>query len=336
MKAGKNIPGMARWRAPGMMAVFAARHALSGASRDDRLETASGLAVRGAHNFMFASSDIRRPGESSGLVCEGEPSLANPVSQGCTQAQLAEPEYAYWCGQIREEPRAHRKQWEFCYILQVLARSGQIASGKRGLGFGVGEEPLTALFAANGVKIVATDLEPKAARKKGWVATHQHAHSKEILNQRKICDPAEFDRLVSFRHADMNAIPADLRDFDFCWSACALEHLGSIARGLRFIENSLECLRPGGIAVHTTEFNCSSDNWTLNHARTVLFRRRDLLALGERLREAGHEVVFNFDLGDQPLDLHVDVPPFSTDHHLKLRIRRWVTTSFGVVVRKAC
>lgn len=283
---------------------------------------------------MNLSSTIRRLRGSPGLICEGEPTLANPVSQACTQAQLAEPAYAHWCEQIGEQPRAHRKQWEFCYILQVLARSGLMAPGMRGLGFGVGEEPLTALFAANGAEIVATDLEPDAARKKGWVATDQHAHSKEILNQRKICDPAEFDRLVSFRHADMNAIPADLRDFDFCWSACALEHLGSIARGLRFIENSIQCLKPGGIAVHTTEFNCSSDDRTLDHASTVLFRRRDLLDLGERLTEAGHEVVFNFGLGDQPLDLHVDVPPYSADNHLKLQIRQWVTTSFGVVVRK--
>lgn len=322
MKAGLKMFAMS----------LAGRHNLAETLRDKALADAR-------RRFVLARQRLdehRRPIPiySPGLIREGVPTLANPVSQGCTQGQLAEPAYAHWCAQVREEPRAHRKQWEYCYILQVLARAGQITPGQRGLGFGVGEEPLTALLAANGVDVVATDLEPAAARRKGWVKTDQHARSKESLNQRDICDPAQFDRLVSFRHANMNAIPADLRDFDFCWSACALEHLGSIARGLRFIENSLECLRPGGIAVHTTEFNCSSDRRTLNHAATVLFRRRDLLELGERLREAGHEVVFNFDLGDQPLDLHVDVPPYSADNHLKLKIRRWVATSFGVVVRK--
>ena len=42
--------------------------------------------------------------------------------------------------------------------------------------------------------------------------------------------------LVSLRHVDMNHVPADLAGrFDIVWSACALEHLGSIANGLRFM-----------------------------------------------------------------------------------------------------
>jgi len=31
-------------------------------------------------------------------------------------------------------------------------------------------------------------------------------------------------------------LPADLTGFDFCWSICALEHLGTIAQGLDFIK----------------------------------------------------------------------------------------------------
>ncbi len=48
------------------------------------------------------------------------PVLENPVSQACTQAQLDAAVYRAWCGVIREVPRYHRKQWEFCYILQAL------------------------------------------------------------------------------------------------------------------------------------------------------------------------------------------------------------------------
>ena len=82
----------------------------------------------------------------------GEPSLARPVSQVCTQSQFYEPAYVYWCGQFREAPRTHRKQWEFCYILQALSVRGKLSPEVRGLGFGVGEEPLAALFAARGVR----------------------------------------------------------------------------------------------------------------------------------------------------------------------------------------
>jgi hypothetical protein len=67
----------------------------------------------------------------------------------------------------------------------------------------------------------------------------------------------------------------------------------------------------------------------------VLFRQRDFIALAKRLRRRGHEIVLNFNTGDQPLDLHIDVPPYSENNHLKLKIAQWVTTSFGIIVRKA-
>jgi len=190
------------------------------------------------------------------------------------------------------------------------------------------------VFASRGVSILATDLEPERAHDRGWVASAQHASNKQALNNRGICEAAEFERLVDFRNADMNAIDADLRGFDFCWSACALEHLGSIKNGLDFIVNSLDCLRPGGIAVHTTEFNCHSDFVTLNYFPTVLFRKRDFIELAKRLDAAGHEVTLNFELGQMPLDRHIDLPPYGATDHLKLQIGIWVSTSFGIMIRK--
>lgn len=267
-------------------------------------------------------------------IIEGEASFTNPVSQACTQKQMVDPVYAAWCHALQESPSTHRKQWEFCYILQALQTQGMLKSGYRGLGFGVGDEPLTAAFAARGIAVMATDLDIERAAQQGWVETDQHARSKEMLNGRGLCPPEAFEQLVDFRFMDMSRIDPDLKDFDFCWSACALEHLGSIEHGLSFIEASLECLKPGGVAVHTTEFNCQSDDKTLDNASTVLFRKRDFMALARRLRRRGHEIVLNFDTGDQPLDLHIDMPPYRQDNHLKLQIAQWVTTSFGLIVKK--
>lgn len=283
---------------------------------------------------MTLGSFLANPDHKT-LVNSVDPSLTHPVSQACTQSQFAEPAYAYWCQQIHEVPRLHRKQWEFCYILQALARYGAMAPGLRGLGFGVGEEPLSAFFASRGINIVATDLEPERAEEQGWTATDQHARSKEMLNNRGICDPAAFDERVEFRFADMNHIDPDLTGFDFCWSACALEHLGSIKLGLDFIRNSIDCLNPGGLAVHTTELNCSSDDDTLDNAGTVLFRKRDMIAFAETLRQQGHEVFITLNTGNLPVDQHIDVAPYSADNHLKLQIADYVTTSFGMIVQKA-
>src|SRR5206468_7166259 len=139
-------------------------------------------------------------------------------------------------------------------------------------------------FASFGCQIVATDQAEEAALAGGWIDTGQHATSLQALNERFICPPNQFKRLVSFRHVDMNAIPSDLKGFDFTWSSCAFEHLGSIKMGLRFLENQMACLRPGGIAVHTTEFNLSSNTKTIKRGTVVLFRRRDIEKVAARLR----------------------------------------------------
>lgn len=264
-----------------------------------------------------------------------EPTLQHPVSQAVTQSQFHEPVYAEWCRELRETPRYHRKQWEFVYLLQVLRAYGALKPRSKGIGYGVGTEPLPDLLASYGCEIMASDLDLTTAQEKGWVDSDQHAAALDVLNSRKICDPDLFRQRVTFRVIDMNDIPRDLEGYDFTWSACCLEHLGSIKHGLDFIENSLRPLRSGGIAVHTTELNCSSDTDTLDNSGTVLFRRKDIRDLANRLKAKGHVVApLNFNLGRQPLDKYVDVPPYTQDRHLKLRIGLYDSTSFGIVVRK--
>ena len=260
-----------------------------------------------------------------------EPSLDRPISQACTYSQFISPIYTMWCEQMRDKPFLHRKQWEFVYILQALDHHGMLRPGRRGLGYGVGIEPLPAVMAARGCEVLATDLDP--AKAVGWVETNQHATG--AVNDRGICDAALFAERVSFRMVDMNAIPDDLSGFNFTWSSCALEHLGSIANGLRFIKESLRPLVSGGVAVHTTELNCYSDEETVDNEVTVLFRRRDLQKLAAELRAQGHRLQLNFDLGSNPIDDYIDMPPYRQDRHLKLQLGRFATTSFGLIITKA-
>jgi hypothetical protein len=134
----------------------------------------------------------------------------------------------------------------------------------------------------------------------------------------------------------MNEIPGHLTDFDFCWSSCALEHLGSIEHGLKFIERSLDCLKPGGWAVHTTEYNLSSNTHTLQSGGTVLFRQCDMEALTERLTAKGHKVApFDLEPGLAPIDRYIDVPPYRVQPHLKLALEGYATTSIGVIVQRS-
>ncbi|MES2498442.1 MAG: hypothetical protein V4618_20185 [Pseudomonadota bacterium] len=261
--------------------------------------------------------------------------LVHPISQMCTASQMAEPIYAEWCQRMGSAPTRHRKQWEFVFILRALEYYGALRPGLRGLGFGVGIEPLSSIFAAAGCHVVATDLAADDDRAQVWNDTDQLGSNLRQIHNPQLCDEASFFERVTYRPVDMNAIPADLVDFDFTWSSCAYEHLGSIDAGLAFFENSLKCLNPGGIAVHTTELNLSSNNSTLEKGGTVIFRRRDFESLAERLIAQGHDVIpITFDSGDTDLDRFIDLPPYSSDTHLKLQLLRWVATSFGMIVRK--
>lgn len=263
------------------------------------------------------------------------PTLENPGSQLCTSNQFKEPAYTYWCEQMRQPVSWHRKQWEFVYVLEILQRAGMLRQGARGLGFGCGQEPVPAVLAKFGCHVVATDLDTDDAAGKGWIETGQHSRKLEDLNLAGICPHDDFMARVRFQPADMNAIAANLRDFDFLWSSCAFEHLGSISHGLNFVVNALDCLRPGGIAVHTTEFNLTSNFKTVESTDLSVFRRHDMERLATLVDRAGGELLpINFNPGTTPVDCHYDLPPYRAKVHLKIQLGNYVLTSIGLVVRK--
>jgi hypothetical protein len=241
------------------------------------------------------------------------------------------PEFIDFCRRAAYEWGLHRKLWEFVFVYERLKCAGVLAPGKRGLVFGVGCERLPSLFAKLGCSIVATDAP---ADDHGW--GEHHAKSSENLFYDDIVDRETFDRLVRFEAADMNHIPSHLRWFDFCWSSCALEHLGSIQHGLDFVVNSIEkTLRIGGVACHTTEFNFSSNGDTFEAPDLALYRRRDLEQLCTTLSARGHIVEpLNIEWGDLPADDFIDEDPWPQHVHLKLRWGPYVATSLGIVVRR--
>jgi cyclopropane fatty-acyl-phospholipid synthase-like methyltransferase len=119
--------------------------------------------------------------------------------------------------------------------------------------------------------VLATDLDSTRPETKLWRQTNEYAGTVEALRRSDICPDQVLLANIEFQPIDMNALPRRLEgQFDFCWSACALEHLGSLENGIKFIENSLRMLKPGGVAVHTTEFTLSRGD-TIDHEPTVLY-----------------------------------------------------------------
>ncbi|MEP7377002.1 MAG: hypothetical protein ABI675_26620 [Chitinophagaceae bacterium] len=240
-----------------------------------------------------------------------------------------------WVKELNEPARYHRKQWEFIFVMQALWERGCIAKGKKGLVFAVGTEPGPSIFANYGCNILATDIFPEKGKEKGWMNGDQLCFGIESLNKRGLTDNDTLQKYVQYRAVDMNDIPGDLKGFDFNWSSCSFEHLGSINKGIKFLKNQLKTLKPGGWAVHTTEFNISSNDQTLDNCDTVIFRRRDLDKLAGELRSMGHFVEeLDYSLGGLPEDFNVDVFPHKEEVHLKLQLNEYVVTSIGLIIQK--
>ncbi|MEH1781093.1 MAG: hypothetical protein V7L26_18655 [Nostoc sp.] len=272
------------------------------------------------------------------------PQKINLQSKACQQNDIESHWFFYWCQEMKIPVAYHRKLWEFCYVLQALYEYDLLTPGRKGLGFGCGEEPLPSILAAYDIAITATDLDPTASAAQGWIETKQNMSSLEKIFRPELCTKELFTKNVSLKYVDMNAIPAYLEGkYDFCWSACALEHLGSIKNGLLFIENSLKTLVPGGISIQTTEFNYLEEEETIDNNGTVLFRKKDFEQIAKRLTAAGHQVVpLDFNIGSRVLDKFIDIPPYYSqvhdipqEAHLKLLVDRFASTSFGMIIRKA-
>jgi hypothetical protein len=235
--------------------------------------------------------------------------------------------------------RPHRKAWEWCAIAQALSERGMLAAGRRGCGFAVGAEPLPSAFAARGVEILATDQAP-SAEAEIWASTGQHAASLESLHKPELVSRADFASRVRFRAADMRdlRLPWD-ETFDFVWSSCSIEHLGSLQAGFDFVERATSLLLPGGCAVHTTEFNVGSNEATLLSGDSVIYRQRDIEDLDRRLRWIGCGLArCDFYCGDHPYDIDFDIPPYGGPErtHVKLLLEGHITTSLLLIVRKGC
>lgn len=230
-----------------------------------------------------------------------------------------------------------RKAWEWCAIAQAFEERGMLVPGKSGCGFAVGTEPLPSAFAARGIRILATD-QPIEGGTSVWATGNQHATSLDSLHHREIIGKSAFEERVRFRPIDMRHLALPWGEtYDFVWSSCALEHLGSLQAGMDFVLGAMQLVKPGGLAVHTTEFNVSSDTSTIESGSNVIYRRQDLEKLEVTLRGRSCGMS-RLDLygGDHQHDLEFDYPPYFTHgrQHVKLLLDGYVSTSVLMIIRK--
>lgn len=259
--------------------------------------------------------------------------------------------FQFWLDEMHEEKRYHRKVWEYVMVLKTLYDAGMIQEGKRGIGFAVGTEPLPSVFAKYGIEVVVTDQPDSKEAQKLWGNNNMLSQSKEDLYRKDVVDKDAFDKLVTFNAIDMRSsqdlllLKQHYGTFDFVWSCCSFEHIGGLENGKYFVAKSADLLKPGGIAVHTTEYNYTSNDRTLESPSLSLYRKKDIEDLIHRMGLMGYTAdPVSYERGDHEYDLYTDKPPYTDAHknlcspskpaHLFLNIGGFDATSILLVFKK--
>jgi len=181
------------------------------------------------------------------------------------------PEWNIYLGRLGLDGSFRRRHWEWAQVAYGLDALGALDIHSRGLGVGVGNEPLIFYFATRAGEIVAVD------RYRGTWAWGGQANPSMLSEPEKLSlIPFPRERLRVLR---MDALRLEFPDasFDFLWSVGAIEHFGSsipkhafrlVCRSLgmkewatrydhagavRAIREMARVLKPGGIAAITTE-----------------------------------------------------------------------------------
>ena len=181
-----------------------------------------------------------------------------------------------WKPVLSFSDRIHRKFWEMAIVTETLHNHGMLTHGRKGVGFGVGSESLTKIFADMGAEILATDLLPES-----WRETH-----KGFFDLGK--HPRIENRIVDMNWIDGTSGKSSVESdgFDFSWSVCSMDHCGTAWWTKRFLLNQMNCLKPGGIGIHTAEYTINIG--LPRQGATVWLDRADVVDVVDLLTQLGH------------------------------------------------
>ena len=251
----------------------------------DRPATEQDLASAGeateARSTVYGSETVRSAPMPLLLSLE-PPSFAQPVSQPCTTKQLREPAFRARCRSLGLTDRAGT--WDSAYAVQALDRYGMLQAGARGLILGYADPAVTQALTAAGTSCHQVALSP----------------NENGAETRPLVDPA--------------ALPEDLFAFDFLLSVRSTDTLGSDRLTSSFIEKGMECLRPGGLAVHVVSHHPAPATLPI-----VAFDRNGLERSALALISRGHQVARM----KPPLAQHA------------IEVRNDSAISFGLITRRA-
>lgn len=209
-------------------------------------------------------ADPGRVATAPQIVGEREGVLATPVSQLCTVRQSREPVMEALLAQMDPLEDAHPiDRWEHAYIARVLDRYDAARSGARGLGIGGLHDSLGKWLAQQGCALLLTSPDEPSV-------------------------DLDLPSLVEAQRLDPAAIDG-LAGFDFAWATRAGGVGGSDRQELlRFIEDALRTLKPGGLLTLTVPIDVAPR--AIGDDGGPLIRRPDIDRIVLLLLSRGHQV----------------------------------------------
>lgn len=222
----------------------------------------------------------------------------NPMSKLCDAADWFRPEVLDIIDrELREVPRFHRKQWESAMIVHTLQRLGKLRPDATGLSMGGGKELVLYAIAQHVRQLVVTDLYD---RQTTWDCAKTDDPDAFIRTNKPF--PVDDARLKVLR-MDMRELEFPDRSFDFCYSTCAVEHIGARTDFLRHFNEVARVLADDGVYVFTTEV--STGDVTIRDEHNYVFSLQELYEMFTECALVPEPV---FDAGITPHTINYPVP----------------------------
>ena len=197
---------------------------------------------------------------------------------------------------LSSEGFIHRKDWEWALGIIAMRRFGKLNEKSTAIGIGAGTEPVP-FYLANKVKhVYATDLY---GQNEGW---KRAAPSEFPENPKKYAPfPYKEDALTVLR-MDGTKLEFPSESFDIAFSFSSIEHFDGGGKNhsgaLRSLKEMERVLKPGGLAVITTEYIINDKEHPEFFNRRTIYS--DLLDKLERLKLV------------EPLDLRITTKTLDT------------------------
>lgn len=191
----------------------------------------------------------------------------NNTSKICDAADWFDPEVKNIIEHdLQESARLHRKQWEFAMIFLTLQKLGFLQSDKIGLSLGGGNERVLYSIAKHIKKLIVTDLYDNNT---SWDCARTTDPTEFIRSSKPF--PIDDEKIEALK-MDMRNLDFDDNSFDFCYSSCAIEHIGEDKDFLQHFNEVSRVLKDGGIYVLTTELQFGDQ--TIPDSNNYIFSKK--------------------------------------------------------------